>query len=167
MPVTIIAAVASNRVIGNNGGLPWRLSDDLKRFKLITTHHIVVMGRKTWESIPGGKLPGRTIYVLSRQTDFAPEDVAVFSSPLDAVEAAGDRELFVAGGSEVYRAFLPLADKLFLTHVHAMPAGDTLFPKVDWSQWRSVAWEQGFVDAKNEHESSFETYIRMPSDNAV
>jgi dihydrofolate reductase len=144
--VTLVAAVARNGVIGVDGGLPWRLPDDLRRFKELTTGHVLVMGRRTYESI-GRPLPGRTTVVVTRTPGWGAdvEGVLVAAGVPDALAAAAaiDDEVFVVGGARVYADALPLADRLELTHVDAEPAGDTLFPEVDWSEWREVRREEG------------------------
>ena len=146
MTVTIVAAVARNGVIGVDGRLPWRLPDDLRRFKELTLGHVLVMGRKTYESI-GHPLPGRTTIVVTRNPswDSGAADVRVAGSVSDAIKAAAslEREVFLVGGAQVYAEALPLADRLELTWVDAEPEGDTTFPEVDWSTWRELRREVG------------------------
>ena len=146
MTVTIVAAIARNGVIGAGGGLPWHLPDELQRFKRLTLGHVLVMGRKTYESV-GRPLPERTTVVVTRNRAWDPgaEGVVVAHDLSDALAkgAAVDDELFVVGGAAAYAAALPLADRLELTFVDAEPEGDTLFPDVDWSQWREIAREPG------------------------
>ena len=140
MTVTIVAAVARNGVIGIDGGLPWHLPDELALFKQLTLGHVLVMGRRTYESI-GRPLPGRTTVVVTRQPDWhGAEDVLRASSVASALElgAAVDDEVFVVGGAQVYAEALGLADRLALTFVDAEPEGDTRFPEVDWSQWEET-----------------------------
>lgn len=140
MTVTLIAAVARNGVIGIEGRLPWRLPGDLPRLKALTTGHVVVMGRKTFDSI-GRALPGRTTVVVTRQPDWSAEGVLVAGSVDDglALAATVDDDVFVLGGAEIYAATLPRADRLELTEVHAEPPGDTFFPPVEWSHWQETA----------------------------
>jgi dihydrofolate reductase len=146
MTVTILAAVARNGVIGIGGGLPWYLPDELRRFKERTIGHVLVMGRRTYESI-GRPLPGRTTVVVTRQPDWHVDSelVVTAASLFEALAkaAALDDDVFVVGGAEVYAAALPLADRLELTHVDAAPEGDTAFPEVDWDDWREVGREPG------------------------
>ena len=146
MTVTIVAAVARNGVIGVDGGLPWRLPDDLRRFKELTLGHVLVMGRKTYESI-GHPLPGRATIVVTRNPrwDAGVAEVRVVRSVDDAIEAAAaiDPEAFVVGGAQVYAAALPIADRLELTWVDAEPDGDTRFPDVDWDEWHELRREEG------------------------
>ena len=146
MPVTIVAAVARNGVIGVDGGLPWRLPDDLRRFKALTLGHVLVMGRKTYESI-GHPLPGRTTVVVTRsgQWDSGSDEVRVAAGVPEAIAVAEaiDDEVFVVGGAQVYAAALPLTDRLELTLVDAEPEGDTTFPDVDWEDWLELRREEG------------------------
>lgn len=141
MIVSLIAAVSDNGVIGRDGGLPWRLPADLRFFKLTTLGHTVIMGRKTWDEI-GKPLPNRRNVVVTRN------DARTFPGATRAPDlaaalalAAAEDEVFVIGGGELYRQALPLADRLYLTHVHAEIEGDTRFPEWDPPEW-SVAWEE-------------------------
>lgn len=135
----IVAAVGRNGVIGVDGRLPWRISDDLARFKQLTMGHALVMGRATFESI-GRPLPGRSTIVLTRQPDWSHDGVEVADSLEQALALAAGRgqDVFIAGGAAVYRSALDVADGMELTEVEAEPEGDTWFPQVDWSQWREV-----------------------------
>lgn len=133
--ISLIAALARNRVIGRAGALPWHLPEDLRRFKALTLGHPLIMGRRTWESI-GRPLPGRRNLVVTRQAGFVAPGAEVFHDLRAALEAvAGASEVFVIGGGEVYAAALPLADRLHLTELHADVEGDALFPRVDWAGW--------------------------------
>ena len=136
MRVVIVAAVGRNGVIGVDGGLPWRIPEDLARFKSMTMGHALVMGRATFESI-GRPLPGRSNIVLTRRPGWAHEGVDAAASLQEALEIAADREqdVYVAGGADVYRQALDLADAMELTEVDASPDGDTWFPEVDWASW--------------------------------
>jgi len=139
--VCVIAALASNGVIGAGGRLPWRLPDDLKRFKALTVGHPVIMGRRTWESI-GRALPGRRNIVISRQPGFTAPGAEVAASLDASLALCGRTELaFVIGGAELYAAALPLADALELTEIDAPVEGDTKFPAFDRSAWREVRRE--------------------------
>jgi dihydrofolate reductase len=137
MTVTLVAAVADNGVIGNAGGLPWHLPEDLRHFKRLTMGHVLVLGRRTYESI-GRALPGRTTVVISRQPGWRADGVQPAASWPEALALARcrDDEVFVGGGAEVFAAALPDADRLVITHVPGSPQGDTWFPPVDCSQWR-------------------------------
>ena len=135
-------AVAENGVIGKNNDLPWHLPEDLKHFKEITLGKTVVMGRKTFESIFARlkkPLPGRKNVVISRQEAYkVPEGVLVFKSLDDAYKALADEDLYIIGGAEIYKQALPLAEKLYMTHVAGNYQGDAFFPKLDFSQWEKV-----------------------------
>lgn len=160
MPITVIAAVATNRIIGDNGHLPWRLSDDLRQFKLTTMSKTVVFGRRTWDAIDK-PLSGRDVAVLSRNPDYVPKNNArLISIPDELLKEAENKEIVIAGGAEIYKIFIPHADMLYVTHVHATPSGDTLFPIVDWDEWVSISWDPLYKDNLNEYEASFETYVR-------
>jgi dihydrofolate reductase len=154
--ISLVVAHSRNRVIGREGQLPWRLSGDLKRFKQLTMGHHLLMGRKTLESI-GRILPGRTSLVLTRQTNYQPPpgcEAARQVGDLDAALAltaqAGDDELFVIGGGEIYRLVLPQADRIHLTLVDAEIEGDTTFPELDLARWSLVSDERHPADEKNE-----------------
>lgn len=146
MPVTIVAAVARNGIIGVDGRLPWRLPDDLRRFKKLTLGHVLVMGRKTYESI-GHPLPGRTTVVVTRNArwDSGSDEVVVAAGVPEAIAAATaiDDEVFVVGGAQVYAAALPVTHRIELTLVDAEPDGDTTFPDVDWGEWLELGREEG------------------------
>ncbi len=164
MHISIIVAVAENGVIGRGGRLPWHLSDDLRRFQELTMGHTIVMGRRTWESI-GRALPGRRMIVVSRQpgyrVDVAEVDVAAnLDDALRAVQAAGDDEVFIVGGAELYREALPRAHRLYITRVHAQVDGDTQFPPFDSAVWRQLLSDLHAADAKNQLPFSFEVYER-------
>ncbi len=164
MRLAIIAAVADNRVIGRDGGLPWRLPADLKRFKALTLGHHLLMGRRTYETDVGGPLPGRTVVVISRGSPELPAGVRLAASLDEAVEiarAAGDPEPFVAGGAEIYRQALPRVDRLYLTRVHARPEGDTRFPPYDEAEWREVSRDEQPADDANPYAQTFLVYDRV------
>jgi dihydrofolate reductase len=148
MKVAVIAAIAEDGTIGHAGRIPWYISEDLKRFKRLTMGHPVIMGRKTFESI-GKRLPGRRNIVLTRQP--GPDH---FPSLDAALKSCGDETVFIIGGGEVYRAALPVADTLLLTHVNHPGGGDTKFPDYDRSQWCEFSRE-------NTAECSFVTYERI------
>lgn len=162
MEISIIAAVARNRVIGRDNELPWRLADDLKRFKGLTMGHHVLVGRKTWESI-GRPLPGREIIVVSTGSRALPEHVHAAASVEEGIARARDydeTELFVAGGAAIFAATLPLCDRIYLTHVEADVPGDVYFPEVDLSGWRPVERKAVDGDERNDHPTTFVVYER-------
>ena len=138
MLISAIAAIGKNNVIGQNNDLVWKIPDDLARFREITKGHPVIMGRRTFESI-GRPLPDRTNIVISREKDYATEGVSVVYSVDEAIEKAkslGNDEIFVIGGGEIYRQFMPYTDKLYLTIIDAEADGDVFFP--DYSEFSNV-----------------------------
>lgn len=160
MRLSLIAAIASNGVIGRGGDLPWHLPDDLKHFKKLTIGHTILMGRRTYESI-GRPLPRRRSVVLSRSVEFRPEGVEVFASLDAALAACGDHEeVFVIGGRAVYEAAMPKADRLCLTDVEAEVGGDVSFPDFDRNAWELVAEEAHAADDRHEHAFIFRTFER-------
>ena len=136
--IVLVVAAARNGVIGKDGAIPWRLPEDMRRFKALTLGHTVVMGRKTWDSLPpkNRPLPGRRNLVVTRDAAWRADGAE--RAALDETLAGGD--IFVIGGAEIYRAALPLADRIELTEVHADVAGDAVFT-FDRSQWREMARE--------------------------
>lgn len=141
MNISLIVAQSTNRVIGVDGQLPWRLPDDLRRFRDLTMGKPIIMGRATWESI-GRPLPGRQNIVMSRNADLVAPGCEVANSVDDALRLAGDSpEVMVIGGGHVYRAFLAMAKKIYLTTVDVELAGDAYFPVLDEREWVSVASE--------------------------
>jgi dihydrofolate reductase len=140
--LSLIVAMARNRVIGADNRIPWHLPDDLKMFKRLTMGHHIVMGRKTYESI-GRLLPGRTTVIVTRQRGYAVTGAITAHSLHDAINAAArDDEIFVIGGAELFREALPIADRIHLSLVDAEPDGDTWMPEFDRSQWTEVSSEE-------------------------
>jgi dihydrofolate reductase len=155
--ITLAVAVADNGVIGRAGALPWRLPEDLKRFKAATLGKPVLMGRKTFESI-GRALPGRLNIVLTRQAGWRPADPEVrVAADLDgALALAGAApEVMVIGGSEIYALALPRASRVLVTEVHAAPEGDATLPPFDRAEWREVSRERRPADERHAHDMSF------------
>jgi len=161
MKISLVWAMAQNRVIGRNNQLPWYLPEDLKYFKRITLGKPVIMGRKTFDSI-GKPLPGRTNIVVTRNRDWSFEGVRT----VDSLEAArelcenlaivdGTEEAMIIGGAEIYRQAMPLADRLYLTEVHADVEGDATFPEFDRSQWQEIAREDFEASGPNPYNYSF------------
>ena len=158
--ISLIVAVSTNNVIGADGDLPWRLSDDLKRFKVVTMGKPIVMGRKTYESI-GRPLPGRQNIVITRRNNFTADGCDVVQSTEEAVEVAGGAdEVMVIGGSQIYAAFLPLAERIYLTRVHTEVDGDTFFPPIDEAEWRESAGESYEADDSNDCACTVTTLTR-------
>ena len=159
--ISIIVAIAENNAIGKDNRLLWHLSDDLKRFKRLTTGHAVIMGRNTYLSLPNGALPNRRNIVITDQPDEQFENCEMAHSIEEALKLAGDSdECFVMGGGMVYRQLLPVAGGLYLTTVHQSFDADTFFPEIDFSEWEEL--ESEFVDAgaKNEFPHTFVIYNR-------
>jgi len=158
--ISLIVAASTNNVIGVAGGLPWHLSDDLKRFKALTMGKPIVMGRKTYESI-GRALPGRQNIVITTQNEYAADGCDVVASVEEAIAVAGDAdEVMVIGGGEIYRLFLPLADRIHMTRVDVDVEGDTVFPEISDEVWREVAREEHRADDANDHDFAIVTYSR-------
>ena len=151
MIISLIAAVGQNRVIGSNGDLPWHLPDDMKFFAKTTRGHHVLMGRKNFESIPKKyrPLPGRPNIVVTRNTSFNAAEVIIETSienGISAAREAGETELFIIGGGEIYNQTIDLADRLYITHVNASPEGETHFPEFDASNWTKTLLVQHSKD---------------------
>ena len=160
MALSLIVAMSENRAIGRNGGLPWRLSADLRRFKRVTMGHHIIMGRLTYNSI-GGPLPGRTSVVISRIENYDLPTVKVARSFREAIElTAADGEPFVTGGSQIFALALPFVHRLYVTQVHAHIEGDVFFPEVSRDAWRLIEREAHTADEKNEYDYSFLTFDR-------
>jgi dihydrofolate reductase len=158
--LSLIVAMARNRVIGANGAIPWKLPDEQRLFKQLTMGHHIVMGRKTYESI-GRLLPGRTTIIVTRQADYIVPGAIIAHSLTDAINAAArDDEIFVIGGAELFHEAIPLADALHVTTVDAEPEGDTLMPAIDLSHWREVASEHHAADEKHPHSYTYKRYER-------
>lgn len=139
-PITIIVARAQNGVIGRDGKLPWHIPADLKRFKALTMGSVMVMGRRTFDSLPG-LLPGRRHVVLTRDRDWQTEGAEVVHSAEEALALAGDAQVSIIGGAEIFRMFLPTADRLELTEVLAEVPGDTTMPDPRDNGWRETGRE--------------------------
>ena len=158
--ISLIVAASTNNVIGAKGDLPWRLSADLKRFKALTMGKPIVMGRKTYESI-GRPLPGRQNIVITRQDNYAPEGCTVVQSVDAAIAAANAPEIMIIGGGHIYEAFMPMAERIYLTRVDADIDGDTYFPEISGDQWQEVARQEQAADADNDYDVVFMEYARI------
>lgn len=158
--LSVIVAMAKNGVIGAGGRIPWHLPDELQLFKRVTLGHTIVMGRKTFESI-GRLLPGRKTVIVTRQRDYAVPGALVAHSVCEAVAScAGQSEIFVIGGAELYRETLPVAKRLYLTTVDAEPEGDTFMPELDWDQWCETRSEAHPADERHAHAWRFALHER-------
>ena len=158
--ISLIVAMAQNGVIGRDNSLPWRLPADLKRFRAFILGKPILMGRKTFESL-GRPLPGRTNLVLTRDRNwFADGVIVVHSIEAALMQAASSDELVVIGGAEIYRLVLPVARRIYLTHVHADVPGDITFPEFDPTQWADVEWTSQPADESHAYPLTFVTLER-------
>jgi len=159
--ISIIVAIAENRAIGKDNRLLWHLSDDLKRFKKLTTGHTLIMGRNTFLSLPNGALPNRRHIVITDKTEESFEGCEMARSIEEAIELARtEEECFVIGGGMVYAQFLPMAGKLYLTQVHASFEADTFFPEIDFSLWKALVAEEVDASERNQYKHSYTEYSR-------
>lgn len=166
MQIVLVAAIGANNAIGIEGRLPWQLKSDLKHFRKLTMGKPVVMGRKTFESI-GKLLDGRTTIVLTRSLStkvpggfLATSVNAALAVAREDAKKRGVDEVMVIGGSRVFADFLPRADRLEITHVHAMPEGDVFFPDIDSSAWREVKREEHAAGPDDSADFTVATYLR-------
>lgn len=158
--LSLIVAMAKNRTIGINNTLPWRCPEDLKHFKALTMGHHMIMGRKTFDSI-GKPLPGRTTVVVTRNSDLDIPGCVIEHGLEEAIAAcAGDDEVFIVGGAELYRQALPLVDTLYITEIQQDVEGDAHFPTFDPSEWREVAREVKSQETPQPLQFHFVTYRR-------
>lgn len=161
-PLCLVAAIADNGVIGRENRLPWHLPADLGHFKQLTLDKTIVMGRRTWESLPG-VLPRRRHIVLSRDPAFRPDGCLVVDSLDAAIDAAAPvPELLIIGGAALYAETLPRADGLYLTLVHAAIKGDTRFPRWDPADWIEVSRIERPADERNAYAMTFLVLRRLP-----
>jgi dihydrofolate reductase len=160
--IVLIAAMTHDRVIGRGNRMPWHLPADLAHFKQHTLDKPIVMGRRTWESLPG-RLPRRRHIVISRDPTFAPEQIEVARSPREALTIAGAvPEITVVGGASIYAELLPIANRMLLTLIDAAIDGDTRFPQWSEADWREVSREHRARDAENAYDLDFLTLERRP-----
>lgn len=157
MKLSLIVAIAQNGCIGIDNKLPWYLPEDLKYFRRLTTGNIVIMGRKTFESI-GKPLPNRQNIVISRNTDFGAEGIKTVTSIEQALDVAnsmadisGIEEAFIMGGAQIYEQSLPLAQRLYITEVKKTVTGDAFFPSIDLAQWQEIGREAHYYEPQDTH----------------
>lgn len=163
MLISLLVAMDEGGGIGRDNRLPWRLSADLRRFKRLTMGHHMLMGRKTYESI-GRALPGRTTIVVTRQADYQAEGCTVAHSLEEGIElakGAGEEELFVIGGGEIFQQALPLAGRIYLTEVHGRAGCDVFFPRLEEGEWRTVEVEEVGADEVNEYATTYRVLERV------
>ncbi len=158
---TLIAAAGENNELGRNNDLLWHLPDDFKRFKKITSHHFIIMGRKTFESFPN-PLPTRVHIVITTNKNYGKEGAVVVHSLEEAIEkAASKKDIFVIGGGEIFKLALDIADKIELTRVHAtFDDADTFFPEFSKEEWKLISEEKHEKDAKHKYAFTYETWVR-------
>jgi dihydrofolate reductase len=162
LKISLIVAMAKNRVIGADGRIPWHLPSELKLFKRLTMGHHIVMGRKTYESIDR-LLPGRTTVIVTRQRDYHVPGAIVAHSVKEALAACkDDDECFVIGGADLFRETLPIAHRLHLTVVDAEPEGDTFMPAFDMGDWTEISSQAFAADEKHAHAYRHAVYERKP-----
>lgn len=162
MSISVIAAVASDGAIGRGGDMPFHIREDLRRFKAITMGHPLVMGRKTFDSLPGGALPGRRNIVVTRNAEWRAEGAETAGSLREAIEkCAENEEIMIMGGGEIYQQAMPQADKLYLTEIDAEVAdADTFFPAFDRGEWVSTYESEPAVDPRSGATYRFVDYVR-------
>jgi dihydrofolate reductase len=158
--ISLIAAMAKNRVIGKENAMPWHLPADLAHFKRVTMGKPVIMGRRTYESI-GRPLPGRKNIVISRRSDYSPEGCVIVNSVEAAIAQANHEEVMIIGGGQLYAEMLPHADRLYLTLIDAELEGDTRFPDYTIYDWKEIDRERHEPDEKNNYAYEFVTLERI------
>ena len=159
--LTLIAATSTNNALGKDNQLVWHLPDDFKRFKILTSGHYIIMGRKTFESFPK-PLPNRTHVIITRNKNYkAPEGCIVVSSLEKAIEICPkNEEVFIIGGGEIYKQSIDIADKVELTRVHTTVDADTFFPEINPEKWEVIFEEEHTKDEKHAFDFTFLTFIK-------
>ncbi|MEA3505840.1 MAG: dihydrofolate reductase [Bacteroidota bacterium] len=159
--ISIIVAMANGNVIGKENDMPWYLPEDLKHFKKITTGHTIIMGRKTFFSLPNGALPNRKNVVVTTDKNFVADGVTVVHSIQEAIDVSNDNEeSFVIGGGNIYKQFISFVDKLYVTRIYFDVEGDTFFPEIEASEWYIEKEEENNREAEVSFKYSFQEYIR-------
>lgn len=157
--ISMIWAMGRNNALGCKNRMPWYLPADFAYFKRVTMGQPVIMGRKTFESL-GKPLPGRTNIIITRNKDYSPEGCIVVDSVERAKELTENKNAFIIGGAEIYKAFLPIADKLYITEIDHDFEADTFFPEIDYSKWKLVSSEPGVRDDRNLYDYKFLVFER-------
>lgn len=158
MIVSIIVAMDLNRVIGKDNKLPWRLPAELQYVKKTTMGHPIIMGRKNYESI-GRPLPGRRNIIVTRDSSYSVEGCEIAHSVEEVFKLCeGEEEIFIFGGEQIYKLFMPYTEKLYITKIHHEFEGDTFFPEIDYSLWNEVSVEKGIRNEKNPYEYEYYVY---------
>ena len=167
MIISAVVAASENNAIGFKGDLLWRLPKDMKFFKDVTAGHCVLMGRKSWEALPPKfrPLPDRINIVITRQKDFHDKGCVVFSSIDDGIQyakSAGEKELMILGGGEIYRQALHETDKVYLTRVHhVFEEADTFFPELPVTEWKETSRQKNYADEQHKYDFDFVVYERI------
>ena len=159
--IILVAAIANNLALGKNNAMLWHLPNDFKHFKALTSHQTIVMGRKTFESLPG-VLPNRKHIIITRNKAYkVPENCLTAPSLENVIQNQGSENLFIIGGGEIYRQALPFADKIELTRVnYTFAEADTFFPEINFSEWIIVTTEKHYKDEKHAYDYEFITLVR-------
>jgi len=161
--ITLIAAASENNVLGKDNRLIWHISDDLKRFKKLTLGHSIIMGRKTFESMPKA-LPNRNNIVLTRNNNYRAKNAIIAHDLKEAIElTGGDSNPYIIGGGEIYNLFLPIANRIELTRVHDIFDGDAFFPEIDLNKWELFCSEKHFSTQDSIYNYSYLTYKKIKS----
>lgn len=158
--ISMIFAMDRNRLIGNDNKLPWRLPADLAYFKKTTLGHLILMGRKTFESL-GKPLPGRKNVILTRDRSYKAPGCELIHSLDELQQYISDQEIFVIGGANIYEQLLPMANRLYITHIDAEFEGDSYFPPLNEEQWQLIHRSEGVVDNANRYPHTFCVYERL------
>jgi dihydrofolate reductase len=158
--ISLIVAIDNNNVIGKDNNIPWRLPADQAYFKKVTMGHIVIMGRKTYESM-GKPLPGRTNWIITSDIDYRAEGCRIFTTVDEVISKINGEEVFIIGGEKIYKEFFHLADKLYITRIKAAFKGDTFFPEIIERQWRLISTITGERNEKNPYEYLYMIYERL------
>jgi dihydrofolate reductase len=159
MSISFILAMDRNRGIGMNNNLPWHLPADMANVKKLTLGHTLIMGRKTFESLRR-PLPGRTNVILTQNPTYQAPGCIIIHTVEEALTRFKAEELFIFGGAEVYKLFMPYVDKMYVTYIDEAFQADTFFPEIDMQDWMLIMNEQGIVDEKNPYTYYFQQYVR-------
>lgn len=166
--ISIIVAMANNNVIGKDNDFPWHISADLARFKKLTLGNVVIMGRKTFDphllKRLGKPLPGRTNIIITRDTNYKYPGLLVTHSLEAAIQKAGNKDIFIIGGEQIYKLALPVVDRIYITSISADINGDAFFPEIDYKVFKETARENHQKDDKNQYDYSFITLDRQSTD---
>jgi len=161
LQISLIAAMDRNRVIGKENDIPWRIPNDWKFVRKTTEGHPIILGRKNFESI-GRVLPGRRNIILSRDTGLTIEGCEIAHSIQDVFDlCANEAEIFIFGGEQIYKMFMPYVSKMYITKIHHEFEGDTFFPELDRNEWKEISVERGIQDERNPYVYYFHVYERV------